>query len=214
MSNKTQGKLAFNVSKSDNKSGVHNIKSTSITQRDPIKKNTPVKKNILTTKRKRKSTETTNVKNQTITQFFTPSKCTLNTTATTSVTTSNNNNNIETSSSSVPLQTLFSSKNTTHASLSDSNDNTDEENLICYIRNIHSVKEIWTSIVGEYGGESIRRVRPRTEGQGNMYDDNEDKEISYLNEDEDNMIRPVRCKMSVQESLDFFKEITNEFLCV
>ena len=47
-----------------------------------------------------------------------------------------------------------------------------------------------------------------------MYYDDEDEEALLLNEDEDDMIRPVRCKMSVQESLDFFKEITNEFLCV
>ena len=57
-------------------------------------------------------------------------------------------------------------------------------------------------------------MRPRTEGQGSMYNDNENEEVLFLNEDEDDMVRPVRCKMSVQESLDFFKEITNEFLCV
>ena len=172
MSNKTQGKLAFNVSKSDNKSGVHNTKPTirsSITQHDLIKNNSlaPVKRNSLATvtKRKRKSTETTNAKNQTITQFFAPSKptpaaATTAATAATNKTTNNNSNtsNIEASSSSIPPQTSFSSKNIATTALStplSNYDDTDEENVICYIRNIHSVKEIWTSIVGEYGGDTL-----------------------------------------------------------
>ncbi|KAI9263257.1 hypothetical protein BDA99DRAFT_571962 [Phascolomyces articulosus] len=242
MSNLTNGKLAFNVRKSNNVSGtLPNTKSalypSAITQQDPIKiapttitNSSPVKKTNNTTtlsslaRRKRKSPESTttaakgtsSTKNHSITRYFTPSP-------TRAIDNNDSNNNVynTSSSSSSSCSSLpFSSKNTNTSISLFSDNHTDEENIICHIRNMHSVKEIWSAIVGEYGEETtleerIRRVRPRKENMLLHGDDKEDQdqEIVLLMDEED-MSRPVRCRMTVQESMAFFNEITNEFFCV
>ncbi|KAI9492209.1 hypothetical protein BDB00DRAFT_873657 [Zychaea mexicana] len=245
MSNKAKGKLAFTVRKTDTGSAGHDTKVAlpkaqqpavlSLLQRqqqqqqerNPFKitntstntSTTPTipstKKNNASsiTKRKRKAPET---KNHSITQFFTMAQ----TQPSASYTTTIKNTLPSGSMSSNTTNTTSERSTESPISISDS-----EENIVCHIRYMHPVQEIWTTLVGEYE-ESLddhgRRVRPRAEGhqqqqQGRMdsLDDGAGMDVMLLLEEcmDDDMGRQVRYQMSLQESISLFKAITSEFLC-